>query len=92
MRKWPNEDPELAKFNGPHVAVDIALLTVFPNKQDQLTLGALIHRRQEGLAQGQWALVGRMVRERERLAEAPRTPSNQGGDESPAKRIRKRDS
>jgi len=70
MRKWPNDDPELAKFNGPHVAVDIALLTVFPNEQGQLTLGALIHRRQEGLAQGQWALVGRMVRERERLAEA----------------------
>jgi 8-oxo-dGTP diphosphatase len=72
VKKWPPEDPELAQFRGPHLAVDIALLTVFPSEDGQQTLGALIHRRQAGLAVGEWALVGRMVRERESLAEAAR--------------------
>lgn len=70
MSKWPAEDPELAKFKGPHVAVDIALMTVAEREDGSKTLAALVHRRQTGLAQGQWALVGRMVRERESLAEA----------------------
>ncbi len=70
MSRWPAEDPELAKFKGPHVAVDIALMTVAEREDGSKALAALVHRRQTGLAQGQWALVGRMVRERESLAEA----------------------
>lgn len=70
MSKWPAEDPELAKFKGPHVAVDIALLTVAEREDGSKALAALVHRRQTGLAQGEWALVGRMVRERESLADA----------------------
>jgi ADP-ribose pyrophosphatase YjhB (NUDIX family) len=70
MSKWPAEDPELAKFKGPHVAVDIALLTVAEREDGSKALAALVHRRQSGLAQGEWALVGRMVRERESLADA----------------------
>jgi 8-oxo-dGTP diphosphatase len=85
---WPPEDPELARFKGPHVAVDVAVLTVEPDPEDSsanLTrtpahergplgrtprLAALLMRRQDGLAAGEWALPGRMVRERERLHEA----------------------
>lgn len=70
MSKWPSEDPELAKFKGPHVAVDVAVMTVLPDEDGQMQLGALLHRRQTGLASGEWALVGRMVRERESLAKA----------------------
>ena len=70
MSKWPAEDPELAKFKGPHVAVDIALMTVAEREDGSKALAALVHRRQTGLAQGQWALVGRMVRERESLSDA----------------------
>lgn len=70
MSKWPAEDPELAKFKGPHLAVDIALMTVAEREDGSKALGALVHRRQTGLAQGEWALVGRMVRERESLADA----------------------
>ena len=70
MSKWPAEDPELAKFKGPHLAVDIALMTVAELEDGSKALAALVHRRQTGLAQGEWALVGRMVRERESLADA----------------------
>jgi len=70
VSKWPAEDPELAKFKGPHVAVDIALMTVAEREDGSKALAALVHRRQTGLAQGQWALVGRMVRERESLSDA----------------------
>ena len=70
MSKWPPEDPELAKFKGPHLAVDIAVMTVAEREDGSKALAALMHRRQTGLAQGEWALVGRMVRERERLADA----------------------
>ena len=70
MSKWPAEDPELAKFKGPHLAVDIALMTVAEREDGSKALAALVHRRQTGLAQGEWALVGRMVRERESLADA----------------------
>ena len=73
MSKWPPEDPELAKFRGPHVAVDIALLTIAEREDGSKALGALVHRRQTGLAHGEWAVVGRMVRERESLADAART-------------------
>ena len=70
MSKWPAEDPELAKFKGPHVAVDIALMTVAELEDGSKALAGLVHRRQTGLALGQWALVGRMVRERESLSDA----------------------
>ena len=77
MSKWPTEDPELAKFRGPHLAVDIALLTVAEREDGSKTLAALAHRRQTGLAQGEWALVGRMVRERESLADAAKVALNE---------------
>jgi 8-oxo-dGTP diphosphatase len=35
---WPPEDPELAQFRGPHVAVDVALLTVEPDQEDSQSL------------------------------------------------------
>jgi 8-oxo-dGTP diphosphatase len=89
---WPPEDPELARFRGPHVAVDIAVLTVEPDLESssvsssptrtpshergllgrQPRLAALVIRREDGLASGEWSLPGRMVRERERLHEAVR--------------------
>jgi ADP-ribose pyrophosphatase YjhB (NUDIX family) len=50
--------------------VDIALMTVAEREDGSKALAALVHRRQTGLAQGQWALVGRMVRERESLSDA----------------------
>lgn len=68
---WPAEDSELAKFRGPHLAVDVALMTVAPHPlTERPTLAALLVRRAEGAAAGAWALPGRMVRERERLADA----------------------
>lgn len=71
---WPPEAPELRGFRGPHIAVDVALLTVAPrpDRDGELRLAALVHRRRDGLAAGEWALPGRMVRERERLADAVR--------------------
>ena len=70
---WPPEDRELAKFHGPHLAVDVALMTVAPDPDtDQLTLATMLVRRAEGAAAGEWALPGRFVRERERLADAVR--------------------
>lgn len=71
-----NQSPEaleLAKFPSPHVAVDVALVTVAPDPRGRLKLAVLSHKRQNGLAEGEWALVGRMVRERERLQDAVRT-------------------
>lgn len=70
-RLWPKEDAELARFRGPHLAVDVALLTVAPHPKTEVpTLAALLVRRAEGSAAGEWALPGRMVRQRERLADA----------------------
>ena len=45
-------------------------MTVAEREDGSKALAALVHRRQTGLAQGQWALVGRMVRERESLSDA----------------------
>ena len=46
---WPPEDRELAKFRGPHLAVDVALMTVAPDPDtEQPTLAALLVRRAEG--------------------------------------------
>lgn len=68
---WPPEDRELARFRGPHIAVDVALLTVAPHPETaEPTLAALLVQRTAGSAAGAWALPGRMVRERERLAHA----------------------
>lgn len=71
---WPPEDPELARYRGPHLAVDVALLTVSQTETAPDTLGLIVHRRgADGHAPGEWALIGRMVRERETLAEAVRS-------------------
>ena len=68
---WPPEDPELARYRGPHVAVDVALLTVAPSETGPHQLAVVAHRRGAQAHQpGEWALIGRMVRERETLAEA----------------------
>ena len=62
---------ELAQFKGPHVAVDVALLTVVPgDTKQEYQLAFLVHKRRDGLAKGEWALPGRMVRENERLEDA----------------------
>lgn len=68
---WSADAAELASFKGPHLAVDVALFTVVQDIESKgLRLAFLLHRRQDGLAVGEWALPGRMVRERERLADA----------------------
>jgi len=65
---FPPEDPELARYPGPHVAVDIALLTVVPDTPG--TLAVVVHRRApDAHGPGEWALIGRMVRERDTLAD-----------------------
>ena len=66
-----SEAIELAQFKGPHVAVDVALLTVVPGETSrEFQLAFLVHKRRDGLAKGEWALPGRMVRERERLEDS----------------------
>jgi 8-oxo-dGTP diphosphatase len=68
---WPDEDPAIASFRGPHVAVDVALFTVIQGEYTRDNrLAFLLHRRQYGIAKNEWALPGRMVRERERLDDA----------------------
>jgi 8-oxo-dGTP diphosphatase len=68
---WPDEDPAIASFRGPHVAVDVALFTVVQGEYSRDNrLAFLLHRRQYGIAKNDWALPGRMVRERERLDDA----------------------
>jgi 8-oxo-dGTP diphosphatase len=52
-------------FPAPHLAVDVAVMTVSPDEG----LSLLLHRR-TGDRSGQWALPGRFVRPRERLAHA----------------------
>lgn len=61
---------ELAKFPSPHLAVDVALMTLAADGDGRLHPAVLLHRRRDGLAAGEWALPGRMVRDRERVAEA----------------------
>jgi 8-oxo-dGTP diphosphatase len=56
---------DLADFPRPSVAVDVAVMTV----TDSGELGFLVHRR-SGDRAGTWALPGRFLRERERLAQA----------------------
>jgi 8-oxo-dGTP diphosphatase len=71
---WPPEDPELARYRGPHLAVDVALLSVCHGDMAPDTLGVVVHRRAAGThGAGEWALIGRMVRERETLADAVRS-------------------
>ena len=66
--KSSKEAPELAEFQGAHLAVDVALFTVAPRAGGSLALAVLCHKRQDGLAAGEWALVGRMLRDRERVS------------------------
>lgn len=66
----PGEDPELARHRGPHVAVDIALMTVVPDERGAQALAVVVHRRAaDAHGPGDWALIGRMVRERDTLAD-----------------------
>ncbi|MBU6246019.1 MAG: hypothetical protein KGP12_12465 [Actinomycetales bacterium] len=58
-------EPDIGDYPAPHVAVDVAVLTVLPTDE----LAVLLHRR-TGDRSGQWALPGRFVRPRERLADA----------------------
>ena len=55
----------ISAYPAPHVAVDVALLTVVPGGG----LAVLLHQR-TGDRTGDWALPGRFVRPRERLADA----------------------
>ena len=55
----------LADFPAPHMAVDVAVLTIDPSGQMCLLLV-----RRHGDKDGTWALPGRFVRERQRLSEA----------------------
>lgn len=67
---WPAEDPEIAQHLGPHVAVDVALMTVVPEPKGSDTLAVVAHRRSaDAHGPGDWALIGRMVRERDTLAD-----------------------
>lgn len=59
---------DLAGFPRPSLAVDVAVATVLPDQR----LGVLVHRR-SGDRAGLWALPGRFLRERERLAHAVAT-------------------
>lgn len=71
---WSEESPALASFRGPHVAVDVALFTVVSGEfTKDYRLAFLLHERRYGIAKGEWALPGRMVRERERLDDAVQT-------------------
>lgn len=73
--KQPSPPPatdELEQFPAPHLAVDVAVMTVAPDADGALQPAVLLHRRHDGLAAGEWALPGRMVRDRERVAEAVR--------------------
>ncbi len=56
-------DIPLNEFPAPHVAVDVAVMTLMGN-----SLSVLLVRR-TGDRHGSWALPGRFVRERERLAD-----------------------
>lgn len=56
---------DLSRFPRPSVAVDVAVMTI----TDAADLGVLVHRR-TGDRANTWALPGRFLRERERLAEA----------------------
>ena len=58
-------DSDLAQFPRPSIAVDVAVMTV----TDVGELGVLVHQR-SGDRAGTWALPGRFVRDRERLASA----------------------
>jgi ADP-ribose pyrophosphatase YjhB (NUDIX family) len=56
---------DLANFPRPSVAVDVAVVTVTESSE----LGVLVWRR-TGDKAGDWALPGRLLRERERLTDA----------------------
>jgi ADP-ribose pyrophosphatase YjhB (NUDIX family) len=60
-----NRSSDLDQYPRPSVAVDVAVLTV----TDAGELGVLVHQR-TGDKAGAWALPGRFLRERERLADA----------------------
>ncbi len=55
----------MAEYPHPSLAVDVALLTVVDGR-----LGVLLHKAEEGIATGKWALPGTFVREDELLADA----------------------
>ena len=62
---WIVEPENISRYPAPHLAVDVAVVTIDPGGQ----LCVLLIRRR-GDHEGTWALPGRFVRERQRLAEA----------------------
>lgn len=70
---------EISDYPAPHLAVDVAVLTI----DDEGRLCALLVRRR-GDKDGVWALPGRFVRERQRLAEAVAVTLEEKCDLSPA--------
>jgi len=62
---WVVSDSDITRYPAPHMAVDVAVVTVDPANR----LCVLLVRRR-GDNEGTWALPGRFVRERQRLAEA----------------------
>lgn len=61
-----NYTSDLSLFPRPSVAVDVAILSVIEH-QGRPVLAALAHRRTGEHARGEWALPGRILRERETL-------------------------
>ena len=59
----------LSDYSRPSVAVDVAVLTVDPERTGLLVL---LHQRDETFATGRWSLPGTFVREHELLSEAVR--------------------
>ena len=66
FRISPSQRHELKGFPCPHIAVDVALMTIDP-RGAYPRLCVLLHRRGPGHVEGMWALPGRFVRERDTL-------------------------
>lgn len=64
-----NAGKRLSDYPRPSVAVDVAVLTIDP---ERTSLMVLLHQRDETFATGRWSLPGTFVREDEQLAEAVR--------------------
>lgn len=62
-----SESHDLQGFPCPHIAVDVALMSIDP-RDEYPKLCVLLHRRGPGHVEGMWALPGRFVRERDTLA------------------------
>src|SRR6056297_2932212 len=70
---------DINQYPAPHLAVDVAAVTIDPGGQ----LCVLLVRRR-GDNEGTWALPGRFVRERQRLADAVAVTLEEKSGLSPA--------